>query len=145
MSVNHTYLLFCGKCMLAPGREKLQVLMDEWMTCGGKWKQSAFYKRCTDRTTHSERGARVWMTRQQITEKYKSSEIANMICRQKIDDPELFRTQTKSHPDCDLEDSLFDLLGNWIFVTNYSLATCVVHVLKPTSAFLSQIKKPTLL
>ena len=130
--------LFCGKCIPSPGREKLQVLMDEWMSCGGKWKQSAFYKRCTDRTTHSERGARVWMTRQQISNKYQSDDVANRICQQKIDDPELYRTQTKSHSDCDLEDSLLDLLGGRVFGTILCLLR-MGHILKPTSALLFQI------
>ncbi|CAK9034035.1 Uncharacterized protein SCF082_LOCUS20718 [Durusdinium trenchii] len=84
--------------------EKLQVLLDEWLSCGGRWTESTFYIRATERSTHSTRGARVWLTRDQIAEKYKSREIANMICDQKLSDPEAFRTQTKLHPDCDKEE-----------------------------------------
>ena len=85
--------------------------MDEWLSCGGRWTESTFYIRATERSTHSTRGARVWLTRDQIAEKYKSREIANMICDQKLSDPEAFRTQTKLHPDCDKEDWDWERFG----------------------------------
>lgn len=46
------------------------------------------------------RGARIWLAKQQILQKYASASIAESICRTKLDDPELKATQTRAHPDC---------------------------------------------
>lgn len=85
--------------MYTQGTEKLQILMDEWLSCQGAWTKSAFYQRVMEKRSMSQRGARVWLTQHQIAEKYKSELIASRICEQKRSDPELFRTQTKLHPD----------------------------------------------
>ena len=52
-----------------------------------------------ERKTLSQKGSRVWLTRAQIEAKYQSAEIAQRICEQKLNDPELRKTQTRLHPD----------------------------------------------
>ena len=82
------------------GTEKLNLLLDEWISCAGEWKKSTLYKRFMERSTTSSHGARVWLTKAQIEAKYKSAAIAESIVRAKLDDPEARETSTKAHPDC---------------------------------------------
>lgn len=77
---------------------KLQLLQDAWVECEGAWKKSSLYKRMIERTTHKRHGARVWLTRSQISAKYNSDEMADSICDAKLNDPELYETHTKPHP-----------------------------------------------
>lgn len=74
--------------------------MDEWLCCAGEWQRSNLYKRMKLSKTTSQHGARLWMTFQQIADKYKSVEIARAIVRAKTEDPEVAKTHCKPHPDC---------------------------------------------
>ena len=74
--------------------------MDEWISCAGEWKKSSLYKRFKERSTTSQHGARVWLTKGQIQEKYKSAAVAEAICRAKLEDPDAKQVNTKEHPDC---------------------------------------------
>ncbi|CAK9069365.1 Uncharacterized protein SCF082_LOCUS34741 [Durusdinium trenchii] len=80
--------------------------MDEWLSCNGEWRKSTLFKKMIERKTTSTHGARVWMTFQQIAEKYKSEEVARRIVEAKLADPELRRTQVKDHPDCPESEEL---------------------------------------
>lgn len=44
-------------------------------------------------------GARVWLTKQQLTKKYGCPQVAQQIVDAKMSDAELFESQTKPHPD----------------------------------------------
>ena len=81
------------------GKARLQVLQDAWNQCEGNWSRSDLYLRLTNRTTHSQKGARVWMTHSQLTKKYESASIADQIVNAKLQDEELSRTHVKPHPD----------------------------------------------
>ena len=78
--------------------------MDEWLSCSGDWKQSKLVQKLRLSKSQRKHGARLWLTRSQIEEKYKSAEIANRICDGKLSDPELKDSHTKMHedaPDCE--------------------------------------------
>ena len=81
------------------GSEKLQILVDEWASCQGRWKDSQLLERMRARKSTSVHGARVWMTRAQVAQKYGSQEVADEICNGKLNDPETKETHTKPHPD----------------------------------------------
>ena len=53
-----------------------------------------------ERSTTSSHGARLWLTKAQIEDKYKSQSIADAITKAKLEDPEARQTSTKEHPDC---------------------------------------------
>ena len=87
------------------GSDKLQILLQEWMACEGEWRKSALYKTITERKKTSAYGARVWLTKAQIAQKYNSAELGEQICRAKLADAEASKTQVKKHPDLpDSED-----------------------------------------
>ena len=83
------------------GSAKLQLLQDAWTECQGEWRKSSLYKRITQRSSVSQRGARVWMTRAQIARKvWKSWDVANEICNSKVGKMRSSKqTHTKPHPD----------------------------------------------
>ena len=81
------------------GSEKLQILVDEWASCQGNWKESRLLERMRARKSTSVHGARVWMTRAQVAQKYGNQEVADEICNGKLTDEETKATQTKPHPD----------------------------------------------
>lgn len=81
------------------GSEKLQILVDEWASCQGRWKDSQLLERMRSRKSTSVHGARVWMTRAQVALKYGSQEVADEICNGKLNDPETKESHTKPHPD----------------------------------------------
>lgn len=45
------------------------------------------------------RGARVWLTRHQIIQKYGDADVADHIIRAKTEDAQLRESQTRPHPD----------------------------------------------
>ena len=81
------------------GQEKLAILQEAWAGCAGEWKSSELYLKLSSRTSHSSFGARVWMTRGQLAQKYNSESIADTITQAKLDDPKLADTCVKWHPD----------------------------------------------
>lgn len=85
--------------MQLAGSAKLQLLQDAWTECKGEWRSSSLYKQMVERKRTSKHGARVWLTRMQIAQKYQSQEVADEICRAKLDDPELYKSHTKPHMD----------------------------------------------
>eukprot|EP00435_Cladocopium_sp_Y103_P002482 s338_g1.t1 len=81
-------------------KEKLAVLRDAWEQCEGDWKRSALYKRFVEKSTTTQHGARVWLTRSQVAKKYESQALADKICNAKLQDAETKEKNTKEHPDC---------------------------------------------
>ena len=74
--------------------------MEDWLSCGGTWEKSKLLQTMRNEKRLRHRGARIWLTKQQIVDKYGSKGIAESICNAKLDDPELKKTQTREHPDC---------------------------------------------
>ena len=54
----------------------------------------------TSRKSSSSFGARRWLTRGQIADKYRDHILADQICDAKLADEELAQSHTKYHPDC---------------------------------------------
>ena len=73
--------------------------MEEWMATAGDWKSSKLYQRMVSKKTERKHGARVWLTRHQLMQKYGSQTVVDEICNTKLGDAELRATQTKAHPD----------------------------------------------
>ena len=69
------------------------------MATKGDWKSSQLYQKMTLRTTEKKHGARVWLTKTQLTKKYGCEELAQQIVDSKCADPETYESQTKPHPD----------------------------------------------
>lgn len=72
------------------GSEKLAVLQDAWEQCRGEWKKSELYLKISNKRRHKTHGARLWLTKSQISQKYNSDAMAESICDSKRRDPELF-------------------------------------------------------
>lgn len=84
------------------------------MACAGQWRKSALYKTITERRKTSAYGARVWLTKAQLSQKYNSPDLAEQICRAKLTDAEASKTQVKKHPDLpDSEDRACCVLGGF--------------------------------
>ena len=95
------YDLFCAHCPPSyQGSGKLQILLDEWMATKGDWKSSRLYKQMTIRSMERKHGARVWLTKMQLTQKYGCAPVAQQIIDSKRSDAETFAEQSKPHPDC---------------------------------------------
>lgn len=69
------------------------------MACKGEWKESKLYEKMISRKSVRNRGARVWLTRHQITQKYGDPQLADEIIKAKESDAELRESQTRPHPD----------------------------------------------
>ena len=81
------------------GSEKLAILQEAWAGCQGEWKRSDLFLKLTSRKSHTSFGARVWMTKSQLTNKYGNAAIADTIIQAKLDDPKLCESCVKWHPD----------------------------------------------
>ena len=87
-------------CCLCADTERLQILQEQWIGCGGVWKESALYLRMTSKNTFRKRGSRAWLTFQQIAERYGSEDVARQITEAKLADEDMRRLQVRQHPDC---------------------------------------------
>ena len=104
--INYISLSLLAHCSLdlpllcvRQGSSKLQLLMEEWLVTRGDWKNSKLYEKMTVRKMERKHGARVWLTKQQLTKKYGCPQVAQQIVDAKMSDAELFESQTKPHPD----------------------------------------------
>ena len=79
------------------GLVEMQNIYEKWLSCGENWQKSTWCISLTTTSTSSRRGARRWMTFQQISAKYSSDEIAQEIVDQKMTDD--FEEHRKPHPD----------------------------------------------
>ena len=76
----------------------MQELYERWLSCGEDWTKSSWLLSLTSTSSHHKKGARRWMTRSQIAEKYNGSwDIADEIIAAK-NTPE-HADQRKPHPD----------------------------------------------
>ena len=73
--------------------------MEEWVATKGDWKQSKLYQNMKVKSSERRHGARVWLTKHQLTMKYGSEAISNEIIKAKTEDPEVYAEQSKPHPD----------------------------------------------
>lgn len=99
------------------GSSKLQILMEEWLVTRGDWKSSKLYEKMTLRKMERKHGARVWLTKQQLTMKYGCDQVAQQIVDAKMSDPELVETQTKPHPDAPNVEAGWDY--HWPFLVGF--------------------------
>ena len=83
------------------GSERLQVLFEQWATCAGQWKESAFFLRLSNSTRFKSKGARRWLTFTEIAQRYGSNEVATSITEAKENaEDQIKKTQIRKHPDC---------------------------------------------
>lgn len=80
--------------------EKLALLLDEWTSCQGQWKESNLYLRLSETTRHRKRGARCWLTRAELVQKYGDVEAATHIWESKLAEDDGSGAQIRPHPDC---------------------------------------------
>lgn len=79
---------------------KLAVLYEQWLQCEGHWTESAFFKEMRSTSTHRKRGARRWMTVQELSMKYGSQRVALRIKAAKEEgDADVRKNQIRDHPD----------------------------------------------
>ena len=79
--------------------DQLQLLLEQWVTCGGQWKASEFYYQIKQKKRNRRHGCRKWLTLSELTNKYGSQDIAMSIVEQKLQDAEVAREQVRCHPD----------------------------------------------
>ena len=82
--------------------EKLALLLDEWTSCQGQWKESNLYLRLSESTRHRKCGARCWLTRAELIQKYGDVTAANHIYESKLAEDDGSGAQIRPHPDCPL-------------------------------------------
>ena len=121
------------------GSAKLNILLDAWAQCEGRWSTSSFTKQLKSRETNSSYGGRVWMTRSQIAAKFHSQTAADTICDQKLADEELKATHTKFLPDADgveaggfcvFQVSTVFFLGGGLLGIRIALQTFLFHMVR---------------
>lgn len=77
----------------------LQILYEQWIQVGGHWDKSQLVVQARTTIKGSKTGARRWMLRADIVQKYGSEEIADELIHAKESDPELRKTQVRDHPE----------------------------------------------
>ena len=80
----------------------------------------------------------MWLTRQQICQKYGDKKIADCICDGKLADPNVAATQVKDHPDAEgVEAQLIgDTLLECILIIKCILFRCIVKTFRSVGVFL---------
>lgn len=105
-------------------------MQDAWSQCAGIWKKSELYKKIVERKKTTAHGARLWLTRGQLVEKYRDEHMANVICDGKLADEELKKTHTKRHPDCPQDASEAQVEARYqIDVMYWTKVACMSGVL----------------
>ena len=79
--------------------DRLQVLLEQWVSCNGAWKESAFYFSCKEKSKTRRHGSRKWMTVGELASKYGDRSVADLIVSQKEADPDIQKEQVRPHPD----------------------------------------------
>lgn len=78
----------------------MQNIYERWLQSGEDWTKSSWAISLIHTASHTRKGARRWMTRSQIGEKYSSLEIADEIIETKMqDESNKDQPQHKPHPD----------------------------------------------
>ena len=83
------------------GSDRLQILMEQWISCNGIWKESTLCLRMSQKSSYKKRGCRAWLTYEQIVAKYGSESVAKQIVDSKwaISDKDARDRQIRRHPD----------------------------------------------
>ncbi|CAK9038658.1 Uncharacterized protein SCF082_LOCUS22708 [Durusdinium trenchii] len=90
--------------------EKLALLYEQRVQCEGHWKESSFVKELRVTNRSRKKGARKWMTKQELIQKFGSERLAMRIIEAKQNDPVLAKSQIRCHPDCPDEPELVQYL-----------------------------------
>ena len=78
---------------------KLQVLLEQWASASGVWRETEFYLSIKQKKRNRRYGCRTWLTRGEMVAKFGSTEIANQIIEAKELDSEAAKNQIRAHPD----------------------------------------------
>lgn len=76
----------------------MTMLYESWEECGGNWSTSKLVLQCRSKDKTKRMGARVWMTKKQLVERY-GEEGAEAIIAHKTSDPELMKSHVRDHED----------------------------------------------
>ena len=113
---------------MSSGSAKLQVLMEQWLSCAGHWTESSLYQQMKMSNRFRKRGARRWLTVHELSLKYGSMEVATKIATHKRNDPDC-KDQWRYHKDGPKdEDPSLIILHKFpqnIWITFY---VCMHHV-----------------
>ena len=103
---------------LSLGSPKLALLYEEWLSCEGQWTSSKLLQQFRQERKHRKRGARKWLTYDELAIKYGSYACAQKIKDHKESDAECSRDQVRDHPDCPHDAVswlyLFELTVNYL-------------------------------
>lgn len=83
----------------SPGSDRLQVLFEQYVTCGGHWAESSIYLQMKIERRLRKTGSRRWLTCHEIAIKYGSQDAAEKIVAAKEADAETAATHIRPHPD----------------------------------------------
>ena len=79
--------------------ELLQTLFEEWVSSNDCWTSSQLVAQAKTSVRGTKTGARRWMMRSEIIEKYQSEQIADELIAAKLNDPVQAKTCVKNHED----------------------------------------------
>ncbi len=81
------------------GKQQQSTLYEDFLACGGQWKQSSIYKEITNTHVGRKRGVRKRLTRKQLLQHF-DSEVVKAIIQRKVSDNELCQSEVRDHPEC---------------------------------------------
>ena len=67
--------------------------------CEGCWTQSSFYLQLKEKKRNRSFGARKWLVRSELVQKFGSAAVADAIIQAKHADTEAAQSQIRAHPD----------------------------------------------
>lgn len=79
--------------------DMLQVLWEQWIQSAGQWDKSELVVQARSTIKGTKTGARRWMLKSDIVQKYGDESIAEELIRAKESDPKLRQTQVRDHPE----------------------------------------------
>ena len=74
------------------------MLLEQWTSCGGLWRQSDFFFKIKNKSKQRTYGARRWLTRAELHQKYGDSDVVSQIIAAKSE-ADVAATQIRPHPD----------------------------------------------
>ncbi|CAK9097567.1 unnamed protein product [Durusdinium trenchii] len=79
---------------------KLHLLLEQWSSCSGVWRQSDFWIQLKSKKRHRKIGCRRWVTKAELVGKLGSQQAAQEIIECKMMDPQVRSEQVRANPDC---------------------------------------------
>lgn len=120
------------------GRDRLAILMDEWLSCDGHWTESSLYKQLRHESRFRKLGRRKWLTLSEMSLKFGSTTVAERIRDHKMR-PELVKTQVRDNPDCPgVEDT-------WVYLIHHAWCDNKKHVVQNNALIIAVLCKVPLL